>query len=277
MALTYEEAERLINEIVSGRKIVEVGGNEYCFRFPSREDKFWADRMYQKKLLEMRKKEILTEEEILEFANAQSIYTKEDENELRKLSHRYNVLLEKARENPGLNFSYQINEIKKRIERLSQKKQYVVSHSADYFSERYRINCLLCTCTENICGEPIWDDVDVMLDSMPYEEYLQLFTEFVKFLNGLPIEKIRALARSTWWQVIYTSAKSSNQPLFDVPASEWDINKVMLVHWSEVYEKAREKYGDIPEHVWDNDELFDSFLARKAKQEKAQAKKANLR
>ena len=268
MKLSHQEIEKLINEITVGRKLVLVGGEKYYLHFPTREEKLEADAAYQRKLSQLRKNSVPTQKEILELAHSQSLYTLQDEKRYQKLEQDYLTLLEKSRKavpqfKPA--FDRKLKELENQLNLLGQKRNYIISHSADYISERHKIDTLLCLCTEDEMGDPVWDSVNIMLDALSIEDYSFLLNEFIEFLNGIPIEKIRCVARSSLWQAIYTSAVDSNQQLFAEPASEWDINKILLVHWSSIYRNVFQNYGQIPDRILNDDAAFDRWLEQQTK------------
>jgi len=246
MKLSHQEIEKLIGEITVGKKLVLLEGKKYYFRFPTREEKLEADAAYQRKLSQLRKNSVPTQKEILELAHSQSLYTLQDEKRYQKLEQDY------------LTLENQLN-------LLGQKRNYIISHSADYISERHKLDTLLCLCTEDEMGELIWDSVNIMLDTLSIQDYNYLLNELIKFLSGIPVEKIRCVARSSLWQAIYSAAVDSNQQLFAEPASEWDINKILLVHWSSVYRNAFQNYGRIPDHILNDDAAFDRWLEQQTK------------
>lgn len=271
MKLTQREIERLISEITTGRKLVVLENEKYYLRFPTRAEKLEAEHEYSKKLAELRKNAIPTEQEILELAHSQSIYTLQDERRYHQLESNYLHLLEKSRISaPEFRPAYdkKLKEIKMQLSLLEEKRNYIFSRSANYISEQHKLDYLLCKCIENENHEPIWSDVNIMLDTIPLDIYHALLNEFVNFLSGLPIEKIRAVARSSLWQAMYQIACDSGQKLFNLPISEWDINKILLVHWSAVYKNAFQNFGEVPPNILENDALFDEWLRKQTKKKK---------
>lgn len=268
MKLSYQEIEKLISEITVGRKSVLIEGERYYFRFPTREEKLEAELAYQKKLFQLRKNSIPTQKEILELAHSQSLYTLQDEQRYQRLEQDYFALLEKSRKAiPQFKqaFEKKLKKLETQLNCLGQKRNYIISHSADYISERHKLDTLLCLCTEDEIGEPVWDSVNIMLDTLSIENYNYLLNKFIEFLNGISVEKIRCVARSPLWQAIYGAAVDSNQPIFTEPASEWDINKIILIHWSSIYRNAFQNYGQIPDHILNDDAAFDRWLEQQTK------------
>jgi len=268
MKFTQEEIENFITEIAAGKKLITIENKQYYLYFPTREERLKANYIYHQKLLEFQQDAIPTEQELLKVAHNQSIYTLQDEKKYYQLEDKYLHLLKRAQASTPqfrLSFDKKLKEIKKELDNLSQKRNYVTSHSANYLSEQYKINYLLCCCVRNEKEERMWPDVNVMLDVLSLDNYQSFLNEFVKFINGLPIEKIRAVARSSLWQAIYAASVNSNQQLFNTCVAEWDINKILLVHWSNIYRNAFQNYGNVPDNILENDAAFDEWLDQSAR------------
>ena len=272
----YFEIQNTISKIIIGEKRVVKNGIEYVFHHPTPRETYNSYLIYEERLCELKAKSIMTEKEIFDLAEKQKIYTKRDEASftfLEKVNRDLNRKFKTVDPRFKKSFKKRIEENQKQLSLLNSKRTALKSHSAEYLAYQSRLNYLLAKCIRKRNNEYFWPDVDTMLNTIQTDVYNFLMEEYIKFINGMPIQKIRAAARSPLWQTSFRYSVESGQQLFSQPSSEWDINKILLCYWSMIYKNVYEKDNCPPQAIIDDDDLFDDWLDKE--QKKSKDKKSN--
>ena len=271
----YFEIQNTISKVIIGENRVVKDKVEYIFHHPTPRETYNSYLIYDERLKELKAKSIMTEEEIFDLADKQKIYTKQDEATfkfLEKVNKDLNRKFETVNPQFRESFKERIEKNQKQLFSLNNKRAALKSHSAEYLAYQSRLNYLLVKCVYKKDNKHFWPDLDAMLNTIHPDLYNFLLEEYVKFMNGMPIKKIRAAARSPLWQTSFRYSIESGQQLFQQPSSEWDINKILLCYWSMIYKNVYEKDNCPPQTVIDDDTQFDNWLDKEQKKDKNKVK-----
>lgn len=69
---------------------------------------------------------------------------------------------------------------------------------------------------------------------------------------------------------MWSAAKAANAPPFPGPASEWDVNKLRLVKWTQLYDSVYEAYERPPDYIIEDDTELDKWLDEVYKEREAE-------
>jgi len=264
----YFEIQNTISKIIIGEKRIIKNGIEYIFHYPTSRETYNSYLVYDKRLDELKAKSIMTEKEIFDLAEKQKIYTKQDEASftfLEKVNKDLNRKFKTIDPRFKKSFKERIKKNQEQLSSLNSRRTSLKSHSAEYLAYQSRLNYLLVTCVRKKNNEYFWPNVEIMLNTLQTDLYNFLLEEYVKFMNGMSIKKIRAAARSPLWQTSFRYSMESGQQLFPQPCSEWDINKILLCYWSMIYKNVFEKENCPMQFIIDDDDKFDDWLDKEQK------------
>ena len=82
-------------------------------------------------------------------------------------------------------------------------------------------------------------------------------------LNGVTVETVRFVARSTLWRIRYSGSMKTSDPLFGVATSCYTTDQLNLAYWSNYYDNI---YSMMPEDrpqdvIIEDDKSLDAFMA----------------
>lgn len=268
MSLTHDEIEQYLVRIFTGMHYSYVDDFLLVFRFPTNEIKQRANLVYDIAIDKAIELGILPVKELNELISLRNLITKDEILLLKKLKDQLDaqeILLGKTTRVKANQerIKQVINRLRNEIHHIEFKKNSKLLMSAETKAEEDK--------SFYVCSNCVYNDDDGSLFWSSYEEALKetrlglkdnVLISYLRFYSGLPVDVIRSVARSNLWRVRYISSMKASDPLFGVPTSEYTMDQLSLVYWSNYYQNI---YEMMPEDrptdmVIDDDDALDAYM-----------------
>ena len=262
------ELEEALAEIVTGKKIFHYNGEIMGMRYPTSRDRDNSRTIYVMKYKELEaqglpKKEDLKVLLLKTGSLSPDFYSKKMKIE-EDLKRFY-----KARQKTGS--AIQLVQIDADIELATNAlvnmeiiEDDLMVNSLEYNAEAYRINYLISTIT--LTGielqEKKWKTYDDFLNERDQKLLLECKKQYRKVVNGMPQNKIRAVARSDEWLKRWEVSKKTGNQVFDGASSDWDKNKVNLCYWSNFYDNIIDNLKLKNNEILDDDDALFEMIRK---------------
>lgn len=268
--LTNEQARHLISEIISGQRIVEVSNEAgdldiLMFKIPSHIIKLRADLFYNKMLRRAIEDGILTRaqmEKIVAPYNLSNLMIDEEEEIKHKLERCRLLYTHSNHPVQKESKKKEIKSLERSLERIYNEREVPFRHTAEAKADQYRTIFLVVEGIYNLDGQKKWNSINDLINDKEYPLQNEVLIEYIKYASGYDTETARALARNNEWLIYWRSAKSTHCPVFSGSVAEWDVNKLLLVHWSQFYDDIM-SHPDLPENILEDDDKLDKWLKDK--------------
>lgn len=266
--LSYEEVERYLSKIFTGKHYVYIDDLLVVFKFPASNIKQKADLMYQRSYNSAVKEGILPVKDLEELVEKRNLITVFDKEQLKKLQGQLEaqeILLSKTTRVKANQerIKQAIRRFKHEIREIEIKKSSKLIMSAETKAEEDKTFFICCSCTYKEDENSLfWSSYKEALKEVNIVQKDRILLEFIRFYSGFSTEIIRALARSSLWRIRYVNSIKTSDPLFGVPASEYTTDQLNLVYWSNYYQNI---YEMMPEDrpsdlVIDDDDALDAYM-----------------
>lgn len=262
-----EEIRKYINEIVSGERIYRLENGEcVVLRIPRPFIRLKADMYYDEIYNKAVRSGISTRAQ-MEKAIAEYCVL-----DLEKLQTRRRDIEERKRVvDTKLKFvrhPQQQEQLRKNLEEIEKELYYLkIEESKPYQStaenkaEQSRTMFLVVNGVFNIDGTQRWKSIeDLSKDIEGRSEHHNIVLAYVDYAAGFGTKLIRLIARNPEWQIYWRTMRSSGSPLFAGCVTEWDVNKLLLVHWSQFYEDIKKNQECPAESVIEDDIELDKWV-----------------
>jgi hypothetical protein len=269
MTLDYEEAERYVSYISSGKKFIYIDSLDdfIIIKFPSNDIKQKAEIIYDKAYKKALSEGLLPIGELENLLEEREIFTGQDKKTLKTLQDKLEaqrVLLSKTlkvRANQD-RIKGVIEKLKAEIEGINQKQHSKLIMSAESKAEELKNQYLCWACTEDALGTKMWTTYNDFMKETAFDLKSETLSHFIQLLNGINTKIIRELARNTLWRIRYVTSLKTSEQLFGTPTVDYTTDQLNLIYWSNFYESV---YSMMPEHrpsdtVIDDDELLDKYM-----------------
>ncbi len=269
MELTHEEVENYINKIASGKDYIltDLGASFIEVRCPTNELKQQASLIYDKAYNEALNSGLLPLEDFEKLLIKRGVLSENDQVKLDKLRSKLeaqNVLLSKTvkvRANQT-RIKGAINDLQSKIDILIYKKQSKLVMSAESKAEEYKTQYMCWGSTYHLSGTKVWPSFDIFMSDTDLTLKNKILNAFIRLSNGVSVEKVRFIARSTLWRIRYNGSMKTSEELFGVPTSRYTPDQLNLAYWSNFYDNV---YSMMPEDrpqdsVVEDDSLLDVFM-----------------
>jgi len=270
MVLTDEEAERYLNQIFIGQKLIYVEDKLFLFKQPDNYIKALADLIYDKTYNNAIKSGMLPVEKLEEILEERHIISDKEQKELEGLKsqlHAQQILLGKTTKIQANQDRIKeiINRLKAEISGIESKKISKLAMSAESKAaeEKALYLCWACTYVKiNDDYELYWKTFDNLLKEYSLELRNKILIKFLKFKAGISTETIRFLARHSLWRIRYVTSQKVSDPLFGVPTSQYTNDMMNLSYWSNFYQSIYEMMPkDRPtDLVIEDDDALDAYM-----------------
>lgn len=259
-----EDVSGLITEIITGKRVMPVGDQELVFRMPRQEDKLRASFLVESKKREAISRGVPTRKEVIKTMSEMDIVGAE------MLSNKQNALeIEKRKINTILKMSgspRQKEENMRKLDRVERELQSLKSDllkpltlCAEAISESYRTIYLMLVGVYTLNEELYWKSLqEFSRDNSPITPVI--VNSYIHFAEGLSSTQLRKIARSVQWKLFWRAATNAHTPLFEGAASNWDINKILIVYWSNFYDNLVNYPQPPSEQIINDDHLLDRWL-----------------
>lgn len=272
MSLTYEEIERHILKISTGKEIISVirqDGSKLVLmlKTPISSMLLEANHVYDTVYEEAINEGLLPIKELDDLILKRNLFTEKDRRVLESLKSRlegqeallYKTTKVKAKSD---RIKKIILDIKKDIIELQNKKSSKLLLSAETKADEDKHSFLCFKCVFNLDNTTYWSSLQAALSDTNIEVRTQILYKFLRFYNGVDVRIARELARSNIWRIRYINSCKAADPLFDVPSAEYSNDQLNLVYWSNFYSNIYEMMPeDRPsETVIEDDDALDAYM-----------------
>jgi hypothetical protein len=267
MSLSYDEIESYLTKIFSGKEFVLVGDELLVMVFPSNEIKQRAELVYKKSYDDAISDGMLSSKDLESLVERRQLISVEEITKLKKLRSQLEaqeILLGKttrvkANQERIKNI---INRIRHDIKEIEFKKKSKLLFSAETKAEEEKSFYICCKCVYKDDGTLYWKSYEEAKKENRINLKDAILLSFLQFSHGTSNEIIRELARSNLWRIRYVNSMKTSDPLFGVPNSEYTMDQLNLVYWSNYYQNI---YEMMPEDrpsdlVIDDDDALDAYM-----------------
>ena len=249
---------RLINlylsRILSGYYLFVFNEKKYKLQYPSIHIKYEAEILAEEEFDKLKFVGWHTRESIVYEMVRIGIWHHNGENELKKLDKQiedYKVGLYQNHINPK-----KVKEIRKSLQntRKSYEKLYNKRHCFDHitiegYCENIKNEFLLTNSIYDSSGNLFFQNND------EYSIFNAMSFEIAK--NNIDIPTFKQIARSDLWRNYWSSNQGN---LFGQPVINWTDEQKTLVVLTKMYDGARESMDSPPEHIYEDDDMFDGWM-----------------
>lgn len=248
--------------ILSGHYKFTYNDQTFILKYPGMSIRYAADIFIEEEFDKVKFNEWITQEDILYFLIDTGLWTKDGDTllvSLEKQVEDYKVELYENYLNP-----VKIKQIKQRL--LATKKNYNrlfnKRHCLDSVTVEGYLNNLK---DQYILMQSIYDECDKLIFDNPNNTDVKLLSNLSIYIsqNTIDIETFRLLARSSKWKNYWICNKNN---LFNKPTIEWTEEQQTLVLMSRMYDNAYEHPECPPDHVIEDDDVFDGWLISNRRQ-----------
>jgi len=263
MDMDDREFVRIVDEIISGRKIITNNGSIYIFIQPYKLDRELANAFYEIKLEEAIKSGVIPEDELMKRLEEKGIWTEDDEADIDRL-------LERIVSNRKIRNKLQLPSRKKKVDETIEEltKEYYGKINEKYrsynlcaegVSSSYRDYYLMSKCILDSDENKVWGSVDEVMGDGDSDNVLILKELFLKFLQSYEVGTIRKIARSGYFRGFWSINKNIGG-LFRLHMHDWSASQIELSRWSGIYDSVYKDLHRPPDSVVEDDAALDEWL-----------------
>ena len=270
MEISYEEVESLLLSIFTCSKVayIEEKDTYVVFKHPDNRLKVTSQIVYDKAYKEALEEGLLPISELEKIIEARKFFTEEDKKRIEKLQGQIKaqeVLLGKTTKVKAKvdRIKNILDNLRKELTALQFKRTSKLIMSAETKAEDTKNNYLCQACTYKFEeDERLWPSLKDMQSEKDVSFKTAVLYTFLPFLNGLDTKTIRCLARHGLWRIRYVNSSKTGEALFGVPTSDYNIDQLNLVYWSNFYSNIYEMMPeDRPsDSIIEDDESLDAYM-----------------
>lgn len=267
MSLTYDELDSYLTKIFTGLDFATVRDKTIVFRYPDNLIKQRANFIYEKSIEEAISGGMLKVADLEELINKRNLIPKEELAKLKKLKDQLEaqeILLSKTTRVKANQDRIKgvIVRLRTEIREIESKKSSKLLMSAETKAEEDKTFYICSQCSFYEDDSLVWPSYKEALKEKDLEFRELILLNYVRFYSGIPTKIIREIARSSIWRIRYVNSMKTSEPLFGVPTSEYNLNQINLVYWSNFYQNI---YEMMPEDrpsdlVIDDDDTLDAYM-----------------
>lgn len=272
-SLSYEDLDRLINEISLGEKLAYAklsSGEEQLvvLRHPTPWDTVIAERVQKQALQEAAELGLPTMAEMETTLRVKGIYTEADDAQIEVLQAKLSTqraVLAKTTRVPARRDRLEgiIADIEGQINAIRLKKEQRMAFTRERKAAESRFLYLTWRGVRRVeTGDLYWATFKEFEDEHDFAFRHHLFLEYVVFCHGLDQRTLRFISRSNLWRVRYVTALKTSDSLFGRPISQYTTDQLMLLYWSHYYQSIYDMLSSDrpPESIIEDDEALDAYM-----------------
>lgn len=198
--LDDDTAAKLLQEINQGYREWEYEGKTYRTRFPNAAEDAKARTTYAKSFNQNLQEGLLTTKQMMKLLTSRGIWDEDDEktvSELRDKIAKLEALLAKKEPKDRSKATRKMVEelAAARVELFEKTSSYqdYMNQTVESLADESKTAFLISTCTVKDDGSPVWNSVDVFLNSTESGLVGTATFQFVTFVNGLAENYIEEL------------------------------------------------------------------------------------
>lgn len=266
-----EKVEDLLIEIISAKRLFDVGDDLYATKEPLMPDQQKSMIVYAKKLRDFKKRGFPSRESILE-SNAIPKEELDEIKSIKKLILSHNNSRAKSTDmNYKNSLSTEMDTLQKRLHEINLSHDSILRHCAESRADDSRNLYLISRCTVggDMLEDLVWNSYEEYMECTDRDLLYESQVSYSLAKYGLPESVLRSMARNDRWKIMWRSSKESNSPMFDGSVSAWSENQKRLVYWSDFYDSIY-KHPEFPgeDIVADDARLQDWLNEQSVKNEK---------
>lgn len=166
---------------------------------------------------------------------------------------------------------HQIQAAEKELTDLLERKNNIFANTLEFRAERHFVSRLVGFITQDVHQKPLWSGGDISGETAT-ELIETLINEYLN-TQTLDTPRIRSVARNNLWRYRWQLGKGDPKSLFGRNVQDLSPEQNLLVFWSQVYDMVYESYEPPPQYIIEDDEKFDAWLEKKAKEGEAKRSK----
>lgn len=266
---SLEELQNHIEQIATGEKLITLDdepGMFILFRYPPKQVLRQADIQGEKVVVDARKDNFMTEEEMLEHLKLKGIWTDEHEKQIKGFREKIDKWQDKLR-NPDIgegsrkSISTIISKLEEELWKIEIRRENALANTVERVGRKEKYEYLVWLCSHDpFTQERMWPNYLTYCQALEEKDKvkMKLLNELIVFLSGHTTEEIRYVARHNLWRINYIAAQKTNTPLFPGSVVEWTPDQLNLVWWSSYYQSIYEMLPEDQPDDWvieDDDEL----------------------
>jgi hypothetical protein len=287
MASEQVNTDEVLHQIITDRRYLSAtDGNgvtvDLMVRSLTPTEKARAEFIYKQAMGKARKNKLPTRKQCMADAISSGWWTKDKEKLIRLREAELNRIekeRERTKHNKGKQIKYRTDRIiaTKALKALRDEYESLCSHSAESYAETARANYILSRITLTTEEEQFWDKHSDFLK----EDDTAFLASLIVAYNALSVldeRKIRKVARSSGWSIMWSSSKKTGDPLFNKPTCNYSPEQAILCYWSLMYDSVYESMDKPSDKVIENDAALDKWFQDqkvKSKSERAKTAKSN--
>lgn len=267
MSLTYDELDSYLVKIFTGVDFATVRDKQLMFKFPDNLVKQKANFVYERSMEKAVSEGILKIKDLEQLIDSRNLIPQEETYKLKKLKGQLEaqeIILSKTTRVKAKQDRIKdiITRLKSDIAQIENKKNSKLLMSAETKAEEDKTFFICSQCAFYEDGDLVWPSYDEALKERDLELKESVLLNYVRFYSGIPTIIIREIARSSIWRIRYVNSMKTSEPLFGVPTSEYTLNQINLVYWSNFYQNI---YEMMPEDrpsdlIIDDDDTLDAYM-----------------
>jgi hypothetical protein len=248
--------EYLVNRVLSGEYIAQIGNAMYFLRHPTRTQRHIAQLKLNQAMGDFDFENALSKDQLLPTLVSNQLVPPDVDDKLRQLEKD----LEKLKHNLYLNHKTNPIQAKSMRQALKMTKTYYTEltaarHCLDHltiegYAEMVKMQYLVSSC--------LYNEEDKLVDDMYiYDQMLVKLNQ-----DRITNEDFREIARSEPWRS-YWNANSDF--VFGTPVADWTEDQKVLVLFSKMYDSAYKSQEPPEEYIINDDDLFDGWMTEQRK------------
>lgn len=258
LVLTDQEVRHKINEIISGKRLLQIEEQVILFTMPSCTDRLNADIVYDASFFQAVKEGIPPRKEFMARLLESGAISAKDFEKIQEYGNRINTLKLMASRTRS---EHQRAETNRKIHILEEKRRQI-----EHTHRLYESNCAeakaeqcktLYIAQRSICrvdGSLFWRTEEEFENYANQDFQNNVISEFLEFAKGFGTTVMRYIVRHQEWRIFWRACVETHSPLFDGPTTSWDVNKLLATYWSNFYDNIY-KHPNAPGEEIINDDI----------------------
>lgn len=234
-------------------------------KYPSLEDKNYCNWLRNFHTNEAILNGVPTEKEILNQAREVGLWSDIDDKIFTEINDHIKFLEGEIKNQKFLarkkSLEKQLKQAVQNRDEVFNKKNGLMINTAEYHGNKIAHHEMVRRLTFRENGELFWRTDEDFL-SAPESLIYFIGNEIIN-CGILSIPKIREIARSFQWRLIWNFQKENLSGLFSCKIGDLNINQLMLIYWSRVYDIVYEDTDRPTQDIIDDDDKLDIWLANK--------------
>jgi hypothetical protein len=210
-----------------------------------------------------------TEKELFDAAKTAGIWTEHDDLVRKESKDHIQFLEKKIRDEKLLSrkrgYQKQIDHTYEQLKETDQKHQSIYVNTSEYLVRETELLTYVYRTTVSEDDSRLWSSENALLrDRDKYGQFVVfLMHRFAEELD-LTVAEYRSLARSGDWRLLWTLSRENLTDLFGRPIQDISSRQKLLIYWSRVYDSVFDDHERPEEHIIDDDDLLDEWLANRS-------------